>query len=110
LTARLGAVERRRGHGPWRPPVTWIEAVRPGEDGRRDEARGAGTAMRVIVQREVAASGRFNVLPLITTSVVADGEGIAEAAGRTWWFALTDDDSGGTRATVPGREVASWVG
>ncbi|MDP9353864.1 MAG: hypothetical protein M3R02_01010, partial [Chloroflexota bacterium] len=42
LTARLGAVERRRGRGPWRAPVRWIEAVRPGEEGRRDLTEGAG--------------------------------------------------------------------
>ncbi len=110
LSTRLRTVERRQGQGAWPLRVDWIEDVRPGEDGRRDEARGAGAAMRAIVLGEVAHPGRFEVLPLITTSVVADGEGIAEAAGRTWWFALADDGAGGTRATVTRREVASWAG
>ncbi len=66
--------------------------------------------MRAIVQGEWAAAGHSDVLPLITTSVVTDEEGIAETGGRTWRFMLADDESGGTRATVTGWEAAAWVG
>ncbi len=110
LSTRLGAVERRRGGGPWRPPVRWVEAVRPGEEGQRDEARGAGAAMRAVVRAEVVGSGEHDVFPIVTTGVTTDGEGIAAAAGRRWWFVLTDDGSGGTRASVTRREAAAWVG
>ncbi len=110
LSTRLRAVERRQGHGPWPLRVQWIADMRPGEEGLWDEARGTGAAMRAIVLAEVAPPGTFDVLPIITTSVVSDGEGIAEAAGRTWWFALSDDGAGATRATVTGREIAAWVG
>ncbi len=110
LTTRLGAVERRRGRGPWRRPVRWIEAVWPGEAGQRDEARRAGAAMRVVVQREVEAAGTDHACPIITTGVTTDGEGIAEAAGRRWRFVLADDGAGRTTAPVTGREAASWVG
>ncbi len=65
--------------------------------------------MRTVVQEELAVSGQADGLPLITTSVITDGAGIAEAAGWTWWFALTDDGAGGTTATVTGREAAPWV-
>ncbi len=64
--------------------------------------------MRTVVQEELARAGDGDPLPLITTSVTTDGEGIAEAAGRTWRFVLADDGAGGTRVTVTGREVASW--
>ncbi len=66
--------------------------------------------MRTVVQHELERAGEGDLQPLIATSVITDGEGIAEVAGRTWWFALADDGSGGTEATVTGRETASWVG
>ncbi len=109
LSTRLGAVERRRAARSWRPPVDWIEAARPGEEGQRDQARGASAAMRALVQEELARAGEGNLLPLITTSVITDGAGIAEAGGRTWRFVLDDDGAGGTTATVTGREAAPWV-
>ncbi len=95
LTARLGAVERRRGRGPWRALVRWIEAVRPGEEGRRDEARRAAAAMRAVVQGEVEAEETDHACPIITTGATTDGEGIAEAVGRRWRFVLADDGAGG---------------
>ncbi|MDP9355755.1 MAG: hypothetical protein M3R02_10835 [Chloroflexota bacterium] len=110
LFTRLRAVERHQGQGSWRLRVDWIEDVRPGEDGQWDQARGAGAVMRAIVREEMAAPVTSDARPIITTSVLADHEGVAEAAGRTWWFALADDGSGGTRATVTGREITSWVG
>ncbi|MDP9355792.1 MAG: hypothetical protein M3R02_11050 [Chloroflexota bacterium] len=110
LTTRLRAVERHQGRGPWPPQVDWIEDVRPGEEGQWDQARGAGAAMRAIVLEEIATPRASDALPIITTSVVTDGEGVAEAAGRRWWFALADDGSGGTTATVTGREAALWAG
>ncbi len=110
LSTRLGAVERRRGQEAWRPLVRWIEDVWPGEEGQRDQAWAAGAAMRTVVQEELARVGKGDGLPLITTSVIADGEGIAEAGGQTWRFVLAADGAGGTRATVTGREAASWAG
>ncbi len=109
LPTRLGAVERRRGQVAGRPVVWYIEDVRPGEEGQRDRARGVEAAMRAQVQDELVASGQHNVHSLITTSVITEGEGIAEAAGRTWWFVLAADGAGGTRATVMKREAAAWV-
>ncbi len=110
VAARLGAVERRRAARSWRPLVRWIEDVRHGEEGQRDQARGAGAAMRDMVQREWVAAQKDDLLPLITTSVITDEEGIAEAGGRTWRFMLADDGAGGTKVTVMRRETASWVG
>ncbi len=65
--------------------------------------------MRAIVEGEVAA-GKDDALPLITTTMAEDHEGIAEAAGRRWRFMLDDDGAGGTTATVTGQEAASWAG
>ncbi|MDP9355238.1 MAG: hypothetical protein M3R02_08140 [Chloroflexota bacterium] len=110
LAAWLGAVEHHRGQDAWRPLVRWIEDVRPGEEGQRDRDRGAGKAMRTIVQEDLARAREGDLLSLITTSVITDGEGIAEAGGRPWRFVLADDGSGGTRATVTRRETAPWVG
>ncbi len=65
--------------------------------------------MRAIVRSEVGATGTHAFLPLITTSVITEGEGIAEAGGWTWWFVLAADGAGGTRATVMKREATAWV-
>ncbi|MDP9355724.1 MAG: hypothetical protein M3R02_10680, partial [Chloroflexota bacterium] len=76
LAIRLRAVERHQGRGAWPLRVNWIEDVRPGEAGQRDRVRRAGAAMRAIVLGEVAHPGMSDALPIITTSVIADDEGV----------------------------------